>query len=96
MHKLTNVGQHGYSSTRYTQEVLISLVDSIGIIKKSGEKAAIISLDIKKAFDSLSHSFMFEVLKFFNFGPRIIEWIKLLCTNRRLHNTKKWRTRTGI
>jgi exonuclease III len=83
MNKLTNVGQHGYSSSKYTQEVLISLIDSIGICKSGGVEAAVVSLDIKKAFDSLSHKFMFQVLKFFNFGPKIIQWIKLLCTNRR-------------
>jgi hypothetical protein len=40
----------------------------------------LVSLDIKKAFDSISHSYMSEVLKFFNFGDQFIKWVRLLCT----------------
>jgi hypothetical protein len=43
---------------------------------------ALVSLDIKKAFDSISHNFMEHALKFLNFGEKFIKWIKVLCTNR--------------
>ncbi len=36
------------------------------------------SLDIKKAFDTVSHQF----LDFYNFGPYIKNWLKILSTNR--------------
>jgi Reverse transcriptase (RNA-dependent DNA polymerase) len=42
-----------------------------------------VSLDIKKAFDSISHDFMVHALKFFNFGDKFIGWIKAICTNRK-------------
>ena len=42
-----------------------------------------ISLDIKKAFDSLSHSYLQNVYKFFNLGPNIIKWITLISTKRK-------------
>jgi len=42
----------------------------------------VISLDIKKAFDSLSHSYLQSVYKFYNFGPNLIKWITLLSTKR--------------
>jgi len=45
-------------------------------------KGAVISLDIKKAFDSLSHSYLQSVYKFYNFGPNLIKWITLLSTKR--------------
>ena len=32
--------------------------------------------DFEKAFDSISHAFMFNCLKCFNFGSDIINWIK--------------------
>ncbi len=41
------------------------------------------SLDIKKAFDSLSHSYLRCVYEFYNFGPNLIKWLILLGTNRR-------------
>jgi hypothetical protein len=35
-----------------------------------------------KAFDTLSHSFLREVFKFFGFGPNISRWLELLGQNR--------------
>jgi hypothetical protein len=35
-----------------------------------------------KAFDTLSHGFLREVFRFFNFGPNIINWLRLLGENR--------------
>jgi exonuclease III len=83
MHKITGIGQHGYSNKKFAQEVLITLTDGIGTTRRQNKTAAIVSLDIKKAFDSLSHRFIDKALAFFNVGPQMIKWIKLLCTNRR-------------
>ena len=83
MDKLTSVGQKGYSTNKQCQEVLISLIDSIQLCKKKNIRSALLSLDIKKAFDSLSHTYLKNVLTFFNFGPNIIRWLTLISTNRR-------------
>ena len=69
MDKLTPICQKGYSGSRYCQEVLISIIEGIERCKVENKKGAVISLDIKKAFDSLSHSFLQGVYEFFNFGP---------------------------
>ena len=37
----------------------------------------ILSVDFEKAFDTVSWEFIENVLKYFNFGPSIISWIKL-------------------
>ena len=82
MDKLTPVCQKGYSSTRRCQEVLIQLLENNENCKKLGKQAAILSLDIKKAFDSIGHQYLSKVLDFFNFGSNIKKWLLLLCTNR--------------
>ena len=82
MNKLTPCAQKGYSNGRYCQEVLMSVVDTIENCKAKKIKGGILCLDIKKAFDSLSHSYMVNVLKFYNFGPNILRWLAVLCTNR--------------
>ena len=43
----------------------------------------ILLLDIEKAFDSVNHDFLLEVLKQFNFGNKFIQWIQSLyfCRN---------------
>ena len=38
----------------------------------------IVTMDIEKAFDSLSHTFLISVLKKFGFGNDFLNWIKLL------------------
>ena len=81
--KLTPIGQKAYSKKRHCQEVVINILDEIAKCKKLKTKAAVVSLDIKKAFDSLSHKYVGQVLRFFNFGPVITNWIKTICFGRR-------------
>jgi hypothetical protein len=83
MDKVTRIGQKGFSSTKYCQEVLIGIVDSISNLKFKNKRGALLSLDIKKAFDSTSHSYLQEAYKFFNFGPNFIRWLNLIGTNRK-------------
>jgi len=83
MDKMTPICQKGYSNSRYCQEVLISVMEGIEKCNVMKKRAGIISLDIKKAFDSLSHNYLESVYNFYNFGPRLIRWIKILCTNRK-------------
>jgi hypothetical protein len=79
MDKVTGIGQYGYMKKKQCQEVLIGLLNKISKAKNDG---VLLSLDIRKAFDSISHSYMEQVLKFFNFGENFIRWVKVLCTNR--------------
>ena len=41
-------------------------------------KCAFISFDREKAFDRISHKFLFNVLEKYNFGPNLIKWIQIL------------------
>jgi len=83
MDKMTPICQKGYSSNRYCQEVLINVIEGIEKCNSLGRKGGLISLDIKKAFDSLSHSYLKSVYQFYNFGPKLQKWLTLLCTNRK-------------
>jgi len=79
MDKLTPIGQKGFSESRQCQEPLINLSDIISKCNTQNLKACVLSLDISKAFDSISHSYLEQVL---NFGPKFMKWIKLIATNR--------------
>jgi hypothetical protein len=82
MDRMTQIGQKGYSKTKQCQEVLISIIEGMSRAKQAKKKCALISLDIKKAFDSTSHKYLEKVYKSFNMGPNIIAWMRLICTNR--------------
>ncbi len=63
--------------------MLIGVTEAIEKCNYINRKGAILSLDIHKAFDSLSHSYLKCVYEFYNFGPNLIKWLVLLGTNRR-------------
>ena len=57
------------------------------IIQRSNElkiPGMILLIDFEKAFDSISWSFMYKALHFFNFGPDIIRWVKTLYVDAKL------------
>ena len=54
----------------------------------------IILIDFHKAFDSLSHKYINECLKMFNFGQSIRRWVSLFFCNREL--TKKILLEQGV
>ena len=45
-------------------------------------ESLILLIDFKKAFDSLTHNYIDNCLKMFNFGESIRRWIKLFFSNR--------------
>jgi hypothetical protein len=83
MDKLTKVSQKGFSSSKQCQEILINIVDAIHKLWATNRRGVLISLDIKKAFDSTSYVYLQKVYSFFNFGPNIIRWLNLIGTNRK-------------
>lgn len=45
------------------------------------EQGILLKIDQEKAFDRVSHKYMFNVLKAFNFGEAFINWIRIFYTN---------------
>ena len=43
----------------------------------------LVFIDFEKAFDSMSWSFIYKVLKYFGFGEYFIQWIRILNRNFR-------------
>ena len=59
-----------------------SIIDLIDYCDANEIPGSILLLDIKKAFDSVEHDYLFEVLKAFNLGPNFIQWIKTFYCKR--------------
>jgi hypothetical protein len=47
-------------------------------INRSKRSGVLLKLDLARAFDSISWSFLFEVLRHMGFGDRFLKWIALL------------------
>ena len=43
----------------------------------------LLTVDFKKAFDSLNHKFFISVLKKYSFGEEFIDWMKILLRNQK-------------
>ena len=54
------------------------LNDVISYANEKNTSLAFISIDQMKAFDRVSHDFLFACLERFGFGPNFINWIKLI------------------
>ena len=52
--------------------------DIISLAKLRGDHSCILSIDQQKAFDRVSHEWLFKVLKENNFGPNFLKWISIL------------------
>ncbi len=61
---------------------MINTVDIIRHCDNNGVVGAILSLDQKKAFDSVLHGYMREVYRFFGFGPVFISFMETIGTKR--------------
>jgi hypothetical protein len=74
--------QKGFSGSRYIQEVLINVTETIGYCNENSVGGAMLSLDQSKAFDSISHQYLAEVYRFFGIGPSFTGIMETLCNNR--------------
>ena len=55
--------------------------DLIDYANKNDEGAAFLFLDQEKAFDRVSHTFLFDALQAYGFGDSFIHWIQILYSN---------------
>ena len=81
MPKLVDEDQNGFISGRYIGESIRTVFDTMSYAKSKDITGLLVLIDFKKAFDSLSHSFIFKCLRFFGFNDRLIIWIKILIEN---------------
>ena len=59
--------------------------DLISLTNDRNDRNLLLSIDQEKAFDRVSHSWLLKVLENYNFGPKFIQWIRLLYKNQTSH-----------
>ena len=78
--KLIHDNQRCIPGRKITKNIHI-VQDLIDVIHLRKEKAAFIFLAQEKAFDRMSHNFIFKTLKAFGFGDNFIKWVKIVYTD---------------
>ena len=81
MGNLINIDQTAAVVGRSIQDNIHLLRNVINYSQQKGLKTIILSLDQAKAFDRVSHDFMFAALQKYGFGEDLINWVKLLYTD---------------
>ena len=75
---LISCQQTAYVKNRFIGEGGRLISDILEISNVFNLRGYIVTVDIEKAFDSLSHSFLLACLKKFGFGHGFIRWVKIL------------------
>ena len=75
---LIGSSQKGYMAGRCAMDVTRAVQDTRDIALRMRWPLAIIGLDFSKAFDTVSHSGLMKILRFYNFPERLLQRIELL------------------
>ena len=79
--KLIDNTQTGFIKGRYIGEGTRLIYDLMNYTEQNSINGLIMLLDFEKAFDLISWKFLYQVLKYFGFGPGFIKWIVLFNSN---------------
>ena len=74
--------QKAYITNNNIGSVIINLINLIKHVTDKQKNAIILLIDFRKAFDTISHSFLHNTLHTLGFGRDIISWVKLFLNNR--------------
>jgi Reverse transcriptase (RNA-dependent DNA polymerase)/Endonuclease-reverse transcriptase len=81
-HNLLNDSQHGFLPQHSTTSQLLECMHDWSAACDLGAVTDIIYIDISKAFDTVSHSKLFDKLHSFNLSHRTIDWIMSFLNGR--------------
>ena len=79
--KLISTNQTGFIEGRFIGENTRLMYDIMQFTEEQNIPGLLLLIDFEKAFDSLSWSFINKVLKLYNFGPSIRQWVAVLYKN---------------
>ena len=78
---LISKSQTGFMSGRFIGESTRLTYDIMHYVDKNNLQGMLMLIDFQKAFDSVSWSFLSNVLDFFNFGKSFCKWINVFNNN---------------
>ena len=80
--KLISGCQKAYTNTANIGEIVLDTIEQIAISKFEQNPGIILLVDFSRAFDSISHSYIYETFSFLNFGNHFIGMIKTMLNKK--------------
>ena len=99
---IVHKSQKAYLSNRNIADVTKNIYDTMHYLEENEITSTLVLVDFSKAFDSISHDFIYNTMKLFGFGPDFIAAIKILLTKRESevnvagNSTKKFKLERGV
>ena len=75
--------QHGFKPKHSTATAIINLTDDLVCMVDNGYVVGLISLDLEKAFDLISHKLLLKKLVYYGFDESVIQWFRNYLSFRR-------------
>ena len=79
---IVGANQTTYVEERFIGEATRLISDVLEVTKECNIEGYMVMMDVEKAFDSMDHGFLIDVLKVFGFGENLINWIQIILTNQ--------------
>ena len=79
--RIIHANQSGFLPGRFIGENIRIIYDIIAYTEKENIPGMILLIDFEKAFDMVSHQFLYKILSFVNFGHSFMKWINVLYNN---------------
>ena len=79
--KIINPDQTGYVKGRYIGENVCLIMDIMSYTEENNIPGVALFIDFRKAFDTIEWDFLIDTLNKFNFGPDVINWVKIFYGN---------------
>ena len=76
--------QSGFLKGRHITDNLRSILDVVDYTNLNEIPGVLISIDFEKAFDKICYNSLYEIMRWFGFGPNFVACIKMLFTDFRL------------
>ena len=81
---LTHPDQKGFIKGRDGKENVLDIYSMISLAEELSSNHVLVLLDIMKAFDSVSHNFLQEVLHAYGMPPSFLNWVKTIYARKEI------------
>lgn len=79
--KLISLDQTGFMKDRNISTNIRKIIDIDEYCRNESIEAILLSVDAEKCFDKVETRYIDRIMDYFNFGPNLIEWVKILFKN---------------